>query len=415
MATNPNKREDRIPAGAINPQKIYSPAAIAANAKVPLTPAQSTYVGKVASERLQAQADAEIARQKAITDAAAAEAARKAAEEEAARRAAEEARRLIEEQNRIAALGASTATNIALLETQIANLLKSSVAVSAPAVTSTPASTTPQRESIMNILTERFARYGLTSLVPKIKQLAIDGATEATITFALQETEEYQTRFKANKERAQKGLTVLSPAEYLNLEDGYRQVLRSYGLKQFDTDEYVSQFIANDIAPAELSSRVVTAVQRVQNADPAIAKTLRDYYGIGSADMVAYVLDPTNQLQKIERQVAAAEIGTAARVQGLEAGVNVAEQLAAQGISQAAAQKGYATIADILPTAEKLSQIYGETTGTYGQSLAEQEVFNSLASAQRARQRLTEREVAAFSAKSGLMKSSLSAQNTGQI
>ena len=86
-----------------------------------------------------------------------------------------------------------------------------------------------------------------------------------------------------------------------------------------------------------------------------------------------------------------------------------------QEISKAEAQKGYATIADILPTAEKLSQIYGETTGTYGQSLAEQEVFNSLASAQRARQRLTEREVAAFSAKSGLMKSSLSAQNTGQI
>ena len=368
-----------------------------------------------ASARLQAQADAYFAQQRAQEEAAAAEAARKAAAEEAARKAAEDAKRLIDEQNRIAALGASTAANIALLQTQIANLMKSSTTVNAPAATTTPASTTPQRESIMNILTERFGRYGLTSLVPKIKELAIDGATEATITFALQETEEYQTRFKANKERAQKGLTVLSPAEYLNLEDAYRQVLRAYGLKQFDTDEYVSQFIANDVAPSELSSRVVTAVQRVQNADPAIAKTLRDYYGIGSTDMVAYVLDPTNQLQKIERQVAAAEIGTAARVQGLEAGVNVAEQLAAQGISQAAAQKGYATIADILPTAEKLSQIYGETTGTYGQSLAEQEVFNSLASAQRARQRLTEREVAAFSAKSGLMKSSLSAQNTGQI
>lgn len=369
-------------------------------------------LAEAAEEKRIAQVEA---LRQAERDAAAAEAARKAAAEEAARKAAEDAKRLIDEQNRIAALGASTAANIALLQTQIANLMKSSTAINAPATTTTPASTMPQRESIMNILTERFGRYGLTSLVPKIKELAIDGATEATITFALQETEEYQTRFKANKERAQKGLTVLSPAEYLNLEDTYRQVLRAYGLKQFDTDEYVSQFIANDVAPSELSSRVVTAVQRVQNADPAIAKTLRDYYGIGSTDMVAYVLDPTNQLQKIERQVAAAEIGTAARVQGLEAGVNVAEQLAAQGISQAAAQKGYATIADILPTAEKLSQIYGETTGTYGQSLAEQEVFNSLASAQRARQRLTEREVAAFSAKSGLMKSSLSAQNTGQI
>lgn len=418
MATNPNQREDRVPAkvppkGGSNIPTPKTSAQIAAQTQTILNQL------KAADERAAKIEQDLAAKKKAIEDAAAAEAARKTAEEEAAKKAAAEAaanaKKLLDEQNRVASLGASTAANLALLQTQIADLTKSSTVVNAPAATTTPASTTPQRESIMNILTERFGRYGLTSLVPKIKELAIDGATEATITFALQETEEYQTRFKANKERAQKGLTVLSPAEYLNLEDGYRQVLRSYGLKQFDTDEYVSQFIANDVAPAELSSRVVTAVQRVQNADPAIARTLRDYYGIGSADMVAYVLDPTNQLQKIERQVAAAEIGTAARVQGLEAGVNVAEQLAAQGVSQAMAQKGYATIADILPTAEKLSQIYGETTGTYGQSLAEQEVFNTLASAQRARQRLTEREVAAFSAKSGLMKSSLSAQNTGQI
>jgi hypothetical protein len=417
VATNPNKKEDRIPAGAINPQKIYTPEAIARDAKVPLTPAQQTYVGSVASERLQAQANAALAAQKAAEAAAKAEAERLAAEARA--RAEAEARNaaLLAEQNRIASLGAGTSASIALLQTQIANLMKS-MSTPAPASTTTTQATSvaaPQRESIMTILNERFTRYGLSSLVPKIKELAIDGATEATITFALQETDEYKTRFKANQDRAKKGLTVLSPAEYLNLEDTYRQVLRSYGLKQFDTDEYVSQFISNDIAPAELSSRVVTAVQRVQNADPAVSRTLRDYYGIGNADMVAYVLDPENQLQKIERQVAAAEIGTAARIQGLETGVAVAEQLAAQGVTQAVAQKGYATIADILPTAEKLSKIYGETTGVYGQSQAEQEIFNSLASAQRARQRLTEREIATFGAKSGLMKSSLSTQSGGQI
>jgi hypothetical protein len=350
--------------------------------------------------------------------AAAADAAAKKAKAEADAKALVDANAAAAraEQNRIASLGAGTATNVAVLQTQIAELLRTSSTPVTPTAT-TPATTTisPERQSIMTVLNERFARYNLTSLVPKIKELAIDGATEATITIALQETDEYKTRFKANQERAKKNISVLSPAEYLNLEDGYRQVLRSYGLRQFDTDEYVSQFIANDVAPAELSSRVVTAVQRVQNADPAVARTLRDYYGIGNADMVAYVLDPANQLQKIERQVAAAEIGTAARIQGLETGVGVAEQLAAQGVTQAVAQRGYATIADILPTAEKLSQIYGDTTEAYGQSQAEQEVFNSLASAQRARQRLSEREVAAFSARSGAMKSSLTTQSRGQI
>jgi len=294
----------------------------------------------------------------------------------------------------------------------------------APDTTTTTSTTTvtdtaakeANRQSIITILTDRFAKYGLSGLAAKIKELAIDGATEATISIGLQETDEYKLRFSANQNRISKGLAVLTPVEYITLEDTYRQVLRAYGLKQFDNDAYVKQFIANDVSPTELSNRVVSAVQRVQNADPAVALQLKSYYGIGSEDMVAYVLDPEQQFQKIQRQIAASEIGVAAGRQGLEAGVGVAEQLAAQGVTQAEAQKGYATIADILPTAEKLSSIYGTTMEGYDQAKAEQEVFNSLASAQRARQKLTAREIAQFSGQSGLSKASLTAPKTaGQI
>jgi len=272
-----------------------------------------------------------------------------------------------------------------------------------------------QRQSIISIMSDRLSRYNLQSLVPTIKRLAQEGATEATITLALQETEEYKRRFKANEDRIKKNLQVLNPAEYLNLEDGYRQILRSYGLNQFDTDDYVNQFIANDVSAAELSNRVVTAVQRVRNADPAIAKTLKEFYGIGDTDLVAYVLDPNQQFPKIQTQVSAAEIGAAARLQGIQPGVAVSEQLARQGITQAEAQRGYATIANILPGAEKLSQIYGTTLEGYGLAEAEQEIFNSLASAQRKRQRLTEREQGAFTGTSGLGRGSLATQIGGNI
>jgi hypothetical protein len=301
------------------------------------------------------------------------------------------------------------------LNSQIASLSAANKSAADLAAAEKKAAAETTRKNAIEVLTERFQRYGLGSLVNKIKELAIDGATEATITLGLQETEEYKTRFKANQERIKKGLAVLNPGEYLQVEDGYRQVLRAYGLKQFDTDDYVSQFIANDVSAAELSNRVVTAVQRVQNADPAISRQLRDFYGIGQEDLVAYVLDPNQQFQKIERQVAASEIGVAAARQGLQTGVSVAEQLAAQGVTQAEAQKGYATIADILPTAEKLSDIYGTTLEGYGQTEAEQEVFNSLASAQRKRQKLTAREVAAFSGAAGTNKTSLASQTAGQF
>ena len=298
------------------------------------------------------------------------------------------------------------------LQEQIAALTKQITATTSATTTSAAYN---DRMSVYASMADRFNKYGLTGLANKIKELAMQGATEATITLQLQETPEYQQRFAANADRLKKGLAALTPAEYVNVEDSYRQVLRAYGLKQFDNDAYVKQFIANDMSPTEFSNRIVTAVQRVQNADPAIVKQLKDYYGIGVNDMVGYVLDPEQQFQKIERQIAASEIGVAAGRQGLKAGVSVAEQLASQGVTEAEARKGYSTIADILPTSEKLSDIYGTTLDEYRQAEGEQEVFNSLASAQRKREALKARELAAFSGSSGTNKASLTTSNVGQF
>ena len=141
-------------------------------------------------------------------------------------------------------------------QSQIANLTNQQTAAANIAAANAAAAAESQRRSIIAILTDRFNKYGLGSLVAKIRELAIDGATEATITLALQETPEYQQRFAANAERLKKNLQVLSPVEYINLEDSYRQVLRAYGLIQFDTDDYVRQFVANDMSAAELSDRI---------------------------------------------------------------------------------------------------------------------------------------------------------------
>jgi L-lactate utilization protein LutC len=311
-----------------------------------------------------------------------------------------------------------TRTLIESLQKQISDLTKqvtNTTTANAAAVEQKAFEERQRKENALTSLTARFSKYGLESLVPKIRELVINGSTESTIAFELQETEEYKQRFKANTARLAKGLAVLDAGTYIGMEDSYRQALRAYGLKQFDTDDYVSQFIANDISANELSNRIVTAVQRVQNADPAITSQLREFYNIGQNDLVAYVLDPNQQFQKIERQVQAAEIGVAAARQGITAGVQVAEQLAAQGVTQAEAQKGYATIADILPDAKKLSDIYGTTLEGYDLGQAEQEVFNQLASAQRRRQKLTQREIAAFGGSSGTNRTSLTTSSVGQI
>jgi hypothetical protein len=384
---------------------------LAAEARTAADAARAAAAESIANAK--AEAD-KAAADKAAADAAAA-AARNAAEADAARRA-QEAARLAAAQAAAALAAANAGSNSSLkaLQDQIAALTRQLSGNTAADKAAADAAKYNERISIYSSMADRFNKYGLTGLANKIKELAIAGATEATITLQLQETPEYQQRFAANADRLKKGLSVLTPAEYVNVEDSYRQVLRAYGLKQFDNDAYVRQFIANDMSPTELSNRVVTAVQRVQNADPAIVAQLKQYYGIGAPDMVAYVLDPQQQFQKIERQIAASESGVAAGRQGLTAGVSVAEQLAAQGVTEAEARKGYATIADILPTAEKLSDIYGTTLDEYRQAEGEQEVFNSLASAQRKRQKLTAREIAAFSGSSGTNKTSLTTSSVGQ-
>ena len=281
-----------------------------------------------------------------------------------------------------------------------------------------------QRQSTITILTDRFTKYNLGSLANKIKALAIDGANEATITLALQESDEYKERFKANEARVKNNLSVLAPMDYLNAEDSYRQTLRAYGLTRFDTDEYVQQFIENDTSSTEINKRIVTAIERVQNTDPTIIKTLRDFYGIRDKDLVEYVLDPEKNIDVIQKQLTAAEIGNAARMQGLNTGMEAAQlaayemsaaQLAAQGVTQAEAKKNYATIADILPTSQKLSEIYGTTLEKYDQKAAEQELFGSLASAQRAREKLKAREIAQFGGSSGLSRTALTSERSGNI
>ena len=375
-----------------------------ADAKVAADAATAAAAKKAAEDQAKLQAALDAAN-KAIADAANKSAAEKAAAELAAR-------------NAKLALDAANAANAASGNLNVAGNVfipgtpatggKSTADIAAEnyAKLQLEKEKDIERQSIIDIVSERFKRYNLTTLLPTIKRLAQEGATESTITFALQETEDYKRRFAGNEIRAKKGLQVLDPAQYLNAEDRYRQYLRDYGLKQFDTDDYVRKFIENDTSLGELSNRINIAATRIQNADPSVKAMLRDYYKLDDTQLLAYVLDPESQIAEVQRRATAGEIGAAAGMQGIRTGVDVAEQLARQGIDKQAAQRGYSTIADSLPTGQKLSDLYNTMPG-YGLADAEQDVFNTLASAQRKRKNLIGREKAEFGGTSGLSRTAL--------
>jgi hypothetical protein len=273
------------------------------------------------------------------------------------------------------------------------------------------------RLDAFNILSERYKQYGLGGLADVIRKLVIEGASEATITFALQESPEYKERFKANTARLAKGLAVLKPNEYIDVEDTYRQALRAYGLTQFDNDAYVSKFIENDVSPTELTARIQLATDRVINAAPQVRSTLINFYGLNDVDLIAYTLDPKGQLPAIEKQIATAEIGAAAARQGFQqVDKSNAEYLRSLGVTQEQAIKGFSDIASVLPTATKLTDIYKDGLEGYGLEQAQQEVFGNLASERRKRERLSAAETATFGGKSAMGGTALDRPSSkGQI
>jgi len=272
------------------------------------------------------------------------------------------------------------------------------------------------RRNAFALLKDVFTQYGLSELASTIETLMKEGYEAEEATLALKTDPRYNkayiTRFRGNELRRSAGLNVLSEAEYLALEDDYTRTLKSYGLENyFGVERSVKQsaiadVIGADISAVEFTERVSTAVDRVKMADPATKSAFQQFYGIGEADLVQYFLDPKKALVNLKEKAVSAEIGGAAIGQGLAATATSAEDLARFGISREQAQVGYRTIAEELPTATKLGQIYDEEGMTYGQTEAEQATFKGLASAKRKRQQLVSREEAAFQGSSGTALSS---------
>jgi hypothetical protein len=266
------------------------------------------------------------------------------------------------------------------------------------------------------LLEQTFKNYGLEDLVPAIKGYMTRNLGPNQAALKLREEPAYITRFKGNDVRRNAGLNALSEAEYLALEDSYSQTLRAYGVQTYlgadakTRQKAMVDIIGNDISATEFRDRIDTVVTRVTNADKQIKETLRTFYDIKDEDLTGYFLNPKENLPKLQEKVTAAEIGAAAKSQGLTTSVTGATALAQFGITKKEAEAGYATIGEFMPTATKLGDIYKDN---YTQNLAEQEVFKGTASAKRKRQQLAEQEVGSFSGSSGRARTGQPSGNSG--
>lgn len=256
-----------------------------------------------------------------------------------------------------------------------------------------------------------FDSYGLGSLAPKILSYLQNGYGSDTITVLLQQTDEYKKRFAGNQQRISNGLQVLTPAEYLSTEASYKQLLRQNGLSDhFDNEGNFAEWIGKDVSPTELSDRVNMAVQATTQAPPQVTQYFNQL-GIGTGDLAAYFLNDQNPTPALQLKLNQAQIGGAALQQNLQISAADALTYAQRGVSYQQAQSAYQRIADILPTASQLSQIY-KSQAPVNQQTLEQQYLGQSGAAQLATERLGQQETAAFAGQSGVQKNSFQQQTS---
>jgi hypothetical protein len=260
-------------------------------------------------------------------------------------------------------------------------------------------------DDAFKLLEAEFTSYGLSSLIPTIEGYMKSNMGPNEATLLLEQSPAYQQRFSGNTTRQAAGLNVLSPADYIAMENSYSTLLTQYGQQNLATQSQFAQLIGNDVSAAELNKRLDLAVTQVQQVDPSVKQTLQQYYpSITNQNLVSYFLNPTETLPQLQLQVGTAQVGAAAVQQGLSDTQARAQQLAQLGVSYNQAQTGYGKIAEVLPAASKLSTIYGQPYGiNYDQTTAENQYLLNSGAATLEQQKLTQLEQAQFAGRSGVV------------
>lgn len=242
---------------------------------------------------------------------------------------------------------------------------------------------------------------GLEELIPDADQFIRSGGT----------WEEYELRFYDPSTTAGKVVNRLYPEWAARREAGnpisiqaivqYRatakSLFRSAGLPEgfWDSPDDFTKLIINDVSPAELQTRIMDGYVRVANAPQEVKDALQQFYGVSAGGLAAYFLDSQRAVPVLQRQVASAEVGGAAKSTGFGSlAVGEAERLVSEGVDSGQAQQGFSQLATSQQLFNPLDR--GEDTITRDEQLAG--VFEGNANARR---RIAERQArrkAAFEA-----------------
>lgn len=284
----------------------------------------------------------------------------------------------------------------------------------------TEAAKAQQKTNWKEFFKTTLTNWGLAGLIEDSLKFVDQGFSDDVVILKLQETAAWKQRFAANEQRKAKGLDVIDPATYLQLESDYQSAMRAVGLPRgfYDSTTDFTNLIAADLSPAEFNSRLNAAAQVVEGADPLFKQELRRFYGLSDGDMIAYALDPEKALPLIERKVQTVQFGAEATRQGINVGLETAERFGGtMGVTQEQARAGFQQVAALTPGVERLSAISARTQAPVTQEdiISFQFGGEGAAETKRRIESLAQEEMSRFAGQSGVGAGSIARRTAGQF
>jgi hypothetical protein len=258
------------------------------------------------------------------------------------------------------------------------------------------------------LLAEQFGLGG--DFFSQIEKFLYEDISEASLILALRNTDAYKKRFAANATRVAKGLPALSESEYLRMESLYRQELRAAGLPPefYDSQEDFRTYIENDISYNEFVSRVGLSRRASQMANPEVKRQLKDLYGVGDEQLVAYFLNPEKTTNMLQRQFNVAQTAGALSRAGF--GTGMAEGLTSSVLGgRPETVLDYKELEQAAETAAAFRPISEQVLGGERGAVTESDLLTGIVAedvqSQRRLQREQQRRLAEYQGGGGLMES----------
>ena len=289
------------------------------------------------------------------------------------------------------------------------------------------------RRSAFALLEKEFTDNNLTTLVPEIKRFMTEGYGAEEASLLLPTTEAYKTRFAGNEGRKALGLPTYTPGQYLVAEQTYRDLFNQYNLGELANQNTYNALIGGAVSIDEAKARVDNVFSKIDNAPNELKAQLNNYlgaYGVGDAtkqraQIALALMQGPEGINQLETNLRKAYIRTGAAASN----VNVAEenisqlekQLTTSGLSTEqignVSREAYASLAETLPTIQKLAEISKQDTTGLQEELT-QEAFGKTTGAlmpSQRRKKLQEQEQARFTGQSGISQVSLGRSQAGSF